>query len=142
MQPADGGGVVLVKVLVLVVLFQVRLADRLEPGRAFDGLPRPLHHRRSALGIGGRLLHGALRSRDADLVRPGFRRSVVEAARPALLRRVCVLLDTELLERIHASFGVRVDRESLVSSLTKKVARGDRFVRTASNTFGLLVEAR
>jgi hypothetical protein len=44
---------------------------------------------------------------------------------------------SELLDRIHAGFGVRVDRESLVSSLTKKVARGDRFVRTAPNTFGL-----
>jgi hypothetical protein len=45
-----------------------------------------------------------------------------------------------LLERIHSAFGVRVDRESLVSSLTKKVARGDRFLRTAPNTFGLLPE--
>lgn len=42
-----------------------------------------------------------------------------------------------LLARIHRTFGVAVDRESLVSSLTKKVTRGDRFVRTAKNTFGL-----
>lgn len=48
----------------------------------------------------------------------------------------------ELLTRIHASVGVHVDRESLVSSLTKKVARGDRFVRPAKNTFGLRPEAR
>jgi hypothetical protein len=48
----------------------------------------------------------------------------------------------EILSRIEASFKVSVDRESLVSSLTKKVARGDRFVRTASNTFGLLAESR
>ena len=48
----------------------------------------------------------------------------------------------ELLHRIHAAFGVRVDRESLVSSLTKKVARGDRFVRTHPNTFGLRAEVR
>jgi hypothetical protein len=47
-----------------------------------------------------------------------------------------------LLERIHAAFGIAVDRESLVSSLTKKVARHDRFVRTDKNTFGLLPEAR
>jgi hypothetical protein len=49
---------------------------------------------------------------------------------------------TDLLPRIHAAFGVTVDRESLVSSLTKKVARGDRFVRPAKNTFGLRPEAR
>jgi hypothetical protein len=30
-----------------------------------------------------------------------------------------------------------VDRESLVSSLTKKVMRGDRFVRTGRNTFAV-----
>ena len=39
------------------------------------------------------------------------------------------------LDRIQASFGVSVDRESLVSSLSKKIARGDRFLRTAKNTF-------
>src|SRR5690606_22852720 len=49
---------------------------------------------------------------------------------------------TDLLARIETRFGVAVDRESLVSSLTKKVARGDRFVRTAKNTFGLRGEAR
>ncbi len=48
----------------------------------------------------------------------------------------------ELLERISSSFGTAVDRESLVSSLTKKVARGDRFLRTGPNTFGLRPEAR
>jgi hypothetical protein len=48
---------------------------------------------------------------------------------------------SDLLARIDRTFGVAVDRESLVSSLTKKVARGDRFVRTAKNTFGLRPEA-
>jgi hypothetical protein len=47
-----------------------------------------------------------------------------------------------LLDRIHASFGVTVDRESLVSSLTKKIARQDRFLRPEKNTFGLRPEAR
>jgi hypothetical protein len=49
---------------------------------------------------------------------------------------------TEILERIHATFGVRVDRESLVSSLTKKVARSQRFMRTAANTFAVRQEER
>jgi hypothetical protein len=44
---------------------------------------------------------------------------------------------SELLTRIRASFGVSVDRESLVSSLSKKISRGDRFLRTGKNTFGL-----
>jgi hypothetical protein len=47
-----------------------------------------------------------------------------------------------LLDRIRSSFGVSVDRESLVSSLTKKVARNDRFLRTDKNTFALRPEAR
>jgi hypothetical protein len=49
---------------------------------------------------------------------------------------------SDLLERIQAQFGISVDRESLVSSLTKKVARGDRFVRPEKNTFALRPEAR
>jgi hypothetical protein len=46
-----------------------------------------------------------------------------------------------LLERIQTQFGIAVDRESLVSSLTKKVARGDRFLRPEKNTFTLRPEA-
>ena len=49
---------------------------------------------------------------------------------------------SELLARIQSSFGVTVDRESLVSSLSKKVARQDRFLRTGKNTFSLRPEAR
>lgn len=47
---------------------------------------------------------------------------------------------SEILDRIQQQFGVQVDRESLVSSLTKKVAKQDRFLRTAKNTFALLEE--
>ena len=43
----------------------------------------------------------------------------------------------EIIERVEKSHGLRLDRESVVSSLTKKVARGERFVRTGKNTFGL-----
>ena len=49
---------------------------------------------------------------------------------------------TDLLERIHSAFGVRIDRDSLVSSLAKKISRGDRFVRTERNTFGLRKEGK
>lgn len=43
----------------------------------------------------------------------------------------------EIIEWVEKRHGVRLDRESVVSALTKKVARGDRFVRTGKNTFGL-----
>jgi len=49
---------------------------------------------------------------------------------------------SQILERIQTHFGVAVDRESLVSSLSKKVARGDRFLRPEKNTFALRPEAR
>jgi hypothetical protein len=49
---------------------------------------------------------------------------------------------SEILERMQTQFGVAVDRESLVSSLTKKVARSDRFLRPEKNTFALRPEAR
>jgi len=49
---------------------------------------------------------------------------------------------SQILDRIQAQFGQTIDRESLVSSLTKKVARGDRFLRPEKNTFSLRPEAR
>lgn len=49
---------------------------------------------------------------------------------------------SDILDRIQAQFHIAVDRESLVSSLTKKVARGDRFLRPEKNTFALRPEAR
>ena len=45
---------------------------------------------------------------------------------------------SDILARISASFGVNIDSESLVSALSKRVARKDRFTRTARNTFALL----
>ena len=44
----------------------------------------------------------------------------------------------EIIGRIAHRFGVKIDRESLVSSLSKKVVRRDRFFRAGKNTFGLL----
>jgi hypothetical protein len=49
---------------------------------------------------------------------------------------------SEILDRIQTQFGQTIDRESLVSSLSKKVARGDRFLRPEKNTFWLRPEAR
>jgi hypothetical protein len=68
--------------------------------------------------------------------------SQVDMANDILRKARGPLHVNEILSRIEASFKIAVDRESLVSSLTKKVARGDRFVRTEKNTFGLLPEPR
>jgi len=67
----------------------------------------------------------------------GKRMSQVDMAYDVLNRARKPLHINTLLERIEVAFGVKVDRESLVSSLTKKVIREDRFVRTDKNTFGL-----
>lgn len=71
--------------------------------------------------------------------RPARRKglSQVDMAYDVLRKARAPLHVVEVLARIQRAFGVVVDRESLVSSLTKKVARGDRFVRTNKNTFGL-----
>lgn len=44
---------------------------------------------------------------------------------------------SDLLARIQSQFGAAVDRDSLVPSLAKKIARGDRFRRAGKNTFAL-----
>ena len=44
---------------------------------------------------------------------------------------------SEIMERVEKLHGVKLDRESIVSTLTKKVNRGDRFVRPDKNVFGL-----
>jgi hypothetical protein len=67
--------------------------------------------------------------------------SQVDMAYDILKRARTPLHISELLARIHSTFLITVDRESLVSSLTKKVARGDRFTRTGKNTFSLRPEA-
>jgi HB1, ASXL, restriction endonuclease HTH domain len=73
--------------------------------------------------------------------RPRKSLSQVDMAYEVLKKARAPLHSSVLLDRIHAAFGVSVDRESLVSSLTKKVARQDRFLRTGKNTFGLRPEA-
>jgi len=68
--------------------------------------------------------------------------SQVDMAYDILKRARSPLHVSVIIERIQQAFGVAVDRESLVSSLTKKVARNDRFSRTEKNTFGLLPESQ
>lgn len=78
----------------------------------------------------------------AGTPRPRKGLSQVDMAHDVLKKARGPLHVSEILTRIEAHFHAAVDRESLVSSLTKKVARGDRFVRTDKNTFGLRPEGR
>ena len=85
-----------------------------------------------------------LRQCEPDSAAPRRRKglSQVDMAFDILKKAHSPLHVSQLLERIQTQFGVAVDRESLVSSLTKKVARGDRFQRPEKNTFALRPEAR
>lgn len=75
---------------------------------------------------------------------PRRRKSVsqVDMAYDILKKARTPLHVSAILERIQAQFGLTIDRESLVSSLSKKVARGDRFLRPEKNTFALRPEAQ
>ena len=44
---------------------------------------------------------------------------------------------SEIIRRVEQQFGIKLDRESMVSALTKKVKKGVMFVRTGPNIFGL-----
>ena len=68
--------------------------------------------------------------------------SQVDLAFDILKKARAPLHVSAILVRIQTQFGVTIDRESLVSSLSKKVARGDRFLRPEKNTFSLKPEAR
>jgi hypothetical protein len=85
-----------------------------------------------------------LRQGEPDAAAPRRRKglSQVDMAFDILKKARSPLHISAILERIQAQFGVPVDRESLVSSLTKKVARSDRFLRPEKNTFALRPEAR
>jgi hypothetical protein len=79
---------------------------------------------------------------EAGPARPKKGPSQVEMAYDVLKKARGPLHINDVLARLLAAFGVTVDRESLVSALSKKVARGDRFVRTGKNTFGVRRDAR
>ena len=46
----------------------------------------------------------------------------------------------DILAAIEKRFGKKLDRESLVSALAKRVIRKDRFMKTAPNTFALITQ--
>ena len=44
---------------------------------------------------------------------------------------------SEIIADAEKTFGVKLERESLVSALSKKIQKEERFVRTGKNTFAL-----
>jgi len=44
---------------------------------------------------------------------------------------------SQIMADAHERFGITLERESVVSALSKKVIKEDRFVRTGKNTFAL-----
>ena len=85
-----------------------------------------------------RLRHGP--SEPAPAAR-SKRLSQVDMAFDILQKARSPLHISQILTRIQATYHVTVDHESLVSSLAKKIARGDRFCRAGKNTFGLRPES-
>jgi hypothetical protein len=79
-----------------------------------------------------RLRRGPVENKPA---RPG--KSQVDIVYDILSRASGPLHISEIIDRVEKVHGIRLERESIVSSLVKKVRRGDRFVRTDKNVFGL-----
>ena len=65
------------------------------------------------------------------------RTSQIQMVHDVLRRAGKPLHVTEIIERVEKAHGIKLDRESIVSTLVKKVKRGDQFVRTDKNVFGL-----
>jgi hypothetical protein len=83
-----------------------------------------------------------LRGEKPEEPAPQKRMSQVDMVHDVLVRAGTPLHINDILERVRMLHGQELDRESIVSALTKKVKREDRFVRTAPNTFGLIEEGR
>lgn len=64
-------------------------------------------------------------------------RSKISVVKDILLSAQQPLHISEIIRRATERFNTVLDRESMVSALTKKVKRGDIFVRIKPNTFGL-----
>jgi hypothetical protein len=70
----------------------------------------------------------------------GRRLSGMDMIEDILRRESRPLHITDILAAVQKRFGVELDRESVVSAVSKRVARQDRFLRTAPNTFALIPE--
>jgi hypothetical protein len=65
------------------------------------------------------------------------RPSQIDMVHDVLRRAGHPLHVSEIIERVQKLHGLELERESIVSTLTKKVNRGSSFVRTDKNVFAL-----
>jgi HB1/ASXL restriction endonuclease-like protein with HTH domain len=82
----------------------------------------------------------AVRRLQAEPIEPRAARkgtSQINMVHDVLKRAGKPLHISEIIERVRKVHGLELERESIVSTLTKKVNRGSRFVRTDKNVFGL-----
>ena len=75
------------------------------------------------------------KSKGAAEPNPEKRTSQIDIVHDVLRRAGKPLHISEILDRVEKLHGRRLDRESVVSSLVKKIARGERFLRTDKNVF-------
>ena len=68
---------------------------------------------------------------------PGKSKSQITMIRDILMSTSTPLHVSELIRLVQDRYDVVLDRESVVSALTKKVRKGEIFVRTGPNTYGL-----
>jgi DNA-directed RNA polymerase delta subunit len=64
-------------------------------------------------------------------------KSQIDIAYDILLAAGEPLHISQIIVDVERKFGIKLERESLVSALSKKVLKEDRFVRTGKNTFAL-----
>lgn len=82
-----------------------------------------------------------LRKGDSAALKPAKAgMSQLDMAYDILVQSLKPMHVTDIIDKIRHRFGQEVDRESLVSALTKRVARADRFERTEPNTFAVRPE--
>jgi hypothetical protein len=84
-------------------------------------------------------LRAIRRAKSATATEPARekRTSQLDMVQDVLRRAGKPLHISEILERVEKLHGRSLDRESVVSSLVKKIARGERFIRTDKNVFTL-----
>jgi hypothetical protein len=74
------------------------------------------------------------KERDAS---PNQRKSQMSMVTDILASDGAPLHVSEIIRRVEQQYGIKLDRESMVSALTKKVKKEVMFVRTGPNIFGL-----
>ena len=92
---------------------------------------------KAQLGVVRDYLRSAEPGEHERKVPQGERMSQMRMITDILASSAAPLHVTEIIRQAKKRFGVTLDRESMVSALSKKVRKGVTFVRTGPNTFGL-----